>query len=110
MLEVGVGTGLNLEHYSPELEVWGVDLSPAMLEVARRRAAALGREAELRVMDAEHLEFGDGAFDTVVFSLCLCTIPAPAAALAEGIRVVRREGQVILFEHVRSSLAPIAWL
>ena len=110
MLEVGVGTGLNLDHYSRDVEVCGVDLSPGMLEIARRRAASLGRPADLRLMDAQHLEFTEARFDTVVFSLCLCTVPAPAEALAEGIRVLRPGGAMVLFEHVRSSIAPIAWL
>lgn len=70
----------------------------------------MGRPADLRLMDAEHLEFADDAFDTVVFSLCLCTIPSPSKALAEGIRVLRPGGAMVLFEHVRSSIAPIAWL
>src|SRR5262245_9990253 len=68
-LEVGVGTGRNLAFYAPDVRLTGIDLSPGMLGVAAERARALGRPIDLRVGDAEALEFGDGSFDTVAFSL-----------------------------------------
>ncbi len=68
VLEIWVGTGMNLPFYGPDVRLTGVDLSPAMLAEARRRVAELGREVDLREGDAQALEFPDDRFDTVVFS------------------------------------------
>lgn len=101
-LEIGVGTGLNLAHYPPDVRLTGVDLSPAMLAQARRRAEELSRHVELLEADAQALSFPDGRFDTVVFSLCLCSIPDDRQAVREGVRVVKPGGRVLVIEHVRS--------
>jgi ubiquinone/menaquinone biosynthesis C-methylase UbiE len=108
-LEVAVGTGLNLPFYPPDVQLTSVDVSPAMLAIARERAQVLGRDADLRVGDAEALAFPDGSFDTVVFTLSLCTIPDERRALAEAHRVLRPGGQLLLLEHVRSPVAPVRW-
>jgi ubiquinone/menaquinone biosynthesis C-methylase UbiE len=113
VLEVGIGTGASLAHYRPGVELTGIDLSHGMLEVARRNASRLGMTAELREMDAQHLEFSERSFDAVVFSLCLCTIPDPKLAIAEGLRVARPGAPLIFLEHVRSNLPPVVavqWL
>ena len=102
VLELGVGTGRNLSFYPPGVRLTAIDLSPAMLEVARRRAQELGRAVDLRLGDAERLEFADGSFDSVVITLVLCTVPSPGRAIAEVRRVLRPGGRVILLEHVRS--------
>ncbi|MBI3970058.1 MAG: methyltransferase domain-containing protein [Chloroflexi bacterium] len=109
-LELAVGTGLNLAGYPPDAQVTGIDVSPAMLAIAGRRAQALGRAVELRVGDAQALEFPDGCFDTVVVTLALCTIPDERRALAEAYRVLRPGGQLLLLEHVRSPVAPVRWV
>jgi SAM-dependent methyltransferase len=108
VLEIGVGTGLNLSHYPAGTDVTGIDLSPEMLAIARRRAAGLDLKADLREMDAEALDFPNHSFDSVVYSLCLCTIPNPVRALEEGLRVARPGARMIFFEHVRSNLLPMA--
>jgi ubiquinone/menaquinone biosynthesis C-methylase UbiE len=102
-LEIAVGTGLNLPHYPPGVELTGIELTPAMLERARQRASDLGREADFRLGDATALEFGDDIFDTVVCTFSLCTIPDDGAAVAEVRRVLRPGGQFLLAEHVRSN-------
>ncbi|HKW78666.1 MAG TPA: class I SAM-dependent methyltransferase [Candidatus Limnocylindria bacterium] len=102
VLEIGVGTGRNLALYPAEARVTAIDLSPAMLERARSRAAELGRQVELRVSDAEALEFPDGSFDTVVSTLVLCTIPDPARGVREVRRVLRPGGRYLVLDHVRS--------
>ncbi len=73
-----------------------------MLELARRRASDLGREVELRLGDAQALDFPEESFDTVVFGLCLCSIPDDRRAMAEAWRVLRPGGHLLLLEHVRS--------
>lgn len=110
VLDVGIGTGISLEHYPRDVSVDGVDLSPGMLARARRRADALGLEVRLHEMDAQHLEFGDGAFDSIAFNLCLCTIPDPGAAVREAIRVAKPGAPMLFVEHVRSHILPIALL
>ncbi len=107
ILEVAVGTGRDLPHYPAGGTVTGIDLSPAMLTLARRRAADLGREVDLREGDAEHLPFPDGSFDTVVCALSLCSIPDPAAAIGEMARVLVPGGRLLLLDHVGSSWPPV---
>ena len=107
VLEVAVGTGRNLPFYPKEVRLTGVELSPAMLEVARARAQELGVEADLRVADAQALPFPDEAFDTVVMTLSLCTIPDDRQAVAEASRVLKTDGHLLLLEHVRSPVLPV---
>jgi ubiquinone/menaquinone biosynthesis C-methylase UbiE len=89
VLEIGVGTGRNPAHYPPGVRLTGIDLSDPMLGAARPRADQLGRQADLRTGDAQALEFGDETFDTVVFTLALCSIPDDRAAISEAHRVLR---------------------
>jgi ubiquinone/menaquinone biosynthesis C-methylase UbiE len=98
---------LNLPYYQDEVRLTGIEFSPAMLELAQERAKTLGREAQLQVGDAQALEFPDGAFDTVVCTLALCTIPDDRTAVAEARRVLRPGGRLLLLEHVRSPLRPV---
>lgn len=103
VLEVAVGTGLNLEHYPAGTRLAGIDLSPAMLALARARAVDLGRDVELRVGDAEHLDVGDAAVDTVVCTFSLCGIPDAERAVREMARVLRPGGRLLLADHVAST-------
>ncbi|MGH2360407.1 MAG: class I SAM-dependent methyltransferase [bacterium] len=104
VLEIAIGTGRNLPHYPKNAQLTGIDNSPAMLEFARTRAKELNREADLRVEDAQHLEFTDASFDTVISTLSLCSIPDDAKAVAEVWRVLRPGGRFVLLEHVASPL------
>jgi ubiquinone/menaquinone biosynthesis C-methylase UbiE len=103
VLEVAIGTGLNLEHYPPDVRLTGIELSQDMLAIARRRANDLDRHVELRVGDAEALEMPSGTFDTVVCTFSLCAIPDHRRALAEMTRVLRPGGVLLLADHVASS-------
>ncbi len=107
VLEVACGTGRNLPFYPAGVRFTGVELSPEMLDIARDRAVRMGMGADLRSGDAHYLDFPDASFDTVVFTLALCTIPDPALALAEARRVLRPGGRLLLLEHVRSPLRPV---
>jgi ubiquinone/menaquinone biosynthesis C-methylase UbiE len=102
VLEIAIGTGRNLPHYPPDVRLTGIELSPAMLEIARGRAREVGRDIDLRIGDAQALEFPDASFDTAVSTLSLCTIPDAGAAVAEVRRVLRPGGRFLLLEHVRS--------
>jgi ubiquinone/menaquinone biosynthesis C-methylase UbiE len=102
VLEVGAGTGANFSHYPAGLELVAVEPDAAMLARARRRAAELHLAVDLRAAAAYPLPFPAESFDTVVFGLCLCTIPEPGRALAEARRVLRPGGKVLFLEHVRA--------
>jgi ubiquinone/menaquinone biosynthesis C-methylase UbiE len=107
VLEVGIGTGLNLCHYPDHARVTGIDLSPSMLDVARRRASERRRPVELRQGDAHSLPFDDASFDTVVCTLSLCAIPDDDRAIGEMHRVLRPGGRLVLVDHVSSSSLPV---
>jgi len=83
----------------------GIELSDAMLRIAMARAAAAGRQADLRLGDATALPFADETFDTVTFCLVLCTIPDDARAVAEAVRVLRPGGRIVAFERDGASVA-----
>lgn len=103
VLEVAVGTGLNLPYYPDGVRLTGVEWSPAMLEIARDRARRLRLDPALRLGDAQALDFPDGSFDTVVCTLSLCAIPDERRAVAEMDRVLRPGGRLLLADHVVSS-------
>lgn len=104
VLELGAGTGLNLELYPRE----GIDdliltePDPHMAKQLRKRIEEDCPGAELIEAGAENLPFEDDSFDTVVVTLVLCTVPDQRAALAETKRVLKQEGQLLFLEHVRS--------
>ncbi len=105
VLEVGAGTGLNLELY-PREGIESLTLTepdPHMVSQLRKRVADVGCAADLVEAPAERLPFDDGTFDTVVVTLVLCTVPDQPAALAEISRVLAPGGQLLFLEHVRSS-------
>jgi len=102
VLDVAVGTGLNFPYYPAGVRLTGVDLSPGMLEIARRRAEELGLDVDLREADAQALPFRKESFDTVVCTLGLCGVPDERVAVAEMHRVLRPGGMVLLLDHVGS--------
>ncbi|WP_410646691.1 class I SAM-dependent methyltransferase [Amycolatopsis sp. cmx-4-54] len=103
VLEVAVGTGLNLPLYSAGVTLTGIDLSDGMLAIARSRAERLGHPVTLRRADAHDLPFDADSFDTVVCTLGLCAIPDDGKALREMARVLRPGGRLILLDHIASS-------
>jgi ubiquinone/menaquinone biosynthesis C-methylase UbiE len=103
VLEVAVGTGLNLDFYPEGVRLTGIDFSPAMLAQARDRARQLGRTVELVEGDALALGLPDDAYDTVVCTFSLCAIPDDRQAIAEMCRVLRSGGRLLLADHVAST-------
>jgi ubiquinone/menaquinone biosynthesis C-methylase UbiE len=102
VVEVAIGTGRNLPFYPRRIQLTGIDFSPAMLDLARDRAAELGIDVTLLEADAQHLPFADDRFDTVVCTLALSSIPDPAAAINEMYRVLHPGGQLLVVGHVAS--------
>ena len=105
VLEVAVGTGLNLPYYRDGLRLIGIDFSPEMLDLARKRSAELGRDIDLREGDALHLDLADDAVDTVVCTFGLCAVSDEVQVLREMRRVLRPDGLMLLADHVRASSA-----
>ena len=105
-LEVAIGTGLNLPHYAAGVRLTGIDFSPAMLDLARRRAEQLGRPVDLREADANVLPFEAASFDTVVCTYGLCAIPDDRRAVREMSRVLRPGGLLLLADHVAGTAWP----
>ena len=102
ILEVGVGTGISLQDYSPRNKIVGVDISASMLEKAHARVKELGltHVEQLAVMDASNLDFVDNSFDVVVAQYVVTTVPRPEATLDEFARVLRPGGEIILLSRV----------
>jgi phosphatidylethanolamine/phosphatidyl-N-methylethanolamine N-methyltransferase len=102
ILEVGVGTGLSLPCYSPDVRLCGVDISEPMLRKAQQRVneLKLSNVERLAVMDAEHLDFPDASFDVVVAQYVITTVPNPEATLDEFARVLKPGGEIVLVSRV----------
>jgi ubiquinone/menaquinone biosynthesis C-methylase UbiE len=109
-LELAVGTGANLPHYARAVELTGIDLSSQMLEIARRRACALGLKVDLRLGDAQDLDLADNQFDTVVATLLMSTVPDCGRVAAEAKRVLKPGGTLLLLDMTRSPIGPVRWL
>ena len=107
VLEIAVGTGRNLPYYPAGVRLTGIELSSAMLDVAKARANQLGRDVDLRLGDAQALSFPDESFDTVVCTLSLCSIPNVRKAVHEVRRVLRSGGHFLFLEHVRSPVLAV---
>jgi ubiquinone/menaquinone biosynthesis C-methylase UbiE len=107
VLEIGIGTGLNLEHYDKAKvkHIVGLDPGVEMHRLARKRVKKTGLDVELVGLSAEKIPFEAGSFDTVVVTYSLCSIPDPLAALGEMRRVLRPDGKLVFCEH---GLAPDA--
>ena len=108
-IEIGAGTGLNLEHY-PEAVTRLVLAEPDrhMRRRLRRRVDTLGRPAEVIDASAEQLPFPDATFDTAVVTLVLCSVRSQETALAEIARVLKPNGRLLFIEHVRSGDPKVA--
>jgi phosphatidylethanolamine/phosphatidyl-N-methylethanolamine N-methyltransferase len=106
ILEVGVGTGINLALYPRDCKITGIDLSDSMLEKAHERVAKNGlRDVRLLQMDASALTFPDDSFDIVYAPYLVSVVPDPVQVAREMRRVCRRGGRIIILNHFRSSNA-----
>ncbi len=104
ILEIGVGTGLSLRYYRPDVEVVGIDVSPEMLERAHKRVSRLngGGRRELVEMDAENLDFADDSFDSSVAMYVASVVPDPRAVINEMFRVTKPGAPILVVSHFSS--------
>jgi len=103
VLEVGIGTGLNLPLYPTHCHITGIDLSEEMLEKAQDKIIELGLiSVTLKVMDATVMDFGEGEFDSAVATYTISAVPDPVGVLREMRRVVKPGGNIVLLNHFRS--------
>lgn len=112
VLDVGVGTGLELPMFGPHVRVTGIDLSEPMLAVARKRVAAarLTHVEDLRAMDAMALDYADATFDAVIAPYVLTVVPDPHRTLDEMARVVKPGGEIVLVNHIGADKGVMAAL
>jgi ubiquinone/menaquinone biosynthesis C-methylase UbiE len=102
-LEIGAGTGLNLEHYPAAVtRLVLAEPDEHMRRRLARRVSEIRPSTEILAADAERLPFPDASFDTVVVTFVLCSVPQQQAALAEVTRVLKPGGRLLFLEHVRS--------
>ncbi|RME54190.1 class I SAM-dependent methyltransferase [Candidatus Woesearchaeota archaeon] len=101
VLEVGVGTGKNLQYYNDDVNVVGIDISQKMLNKAIDRSKNL-KNVSLLKMDAQDLKFKDNTFDIVFCTFVLCSVPDPVKTLKEMKRVCKPGGKLVMIEHVKS--------
>ena len=112
VLDVGVGTGLELPMFSTAVKITGVDLSNPMLQIARKRVTdlKLSNVEDLRVMDAMNLEYADDSFDGAVAPFVITTVPDPVRTMDEMARVVCPGGEIIIVNHIGADSGPIAMI
>ena len=103
ILEIGVGTGSGFNDYPPRQQIVGVDTSQEMLRRAEQKRNNYDGQIELRKEDVQNLSFKDEAFDTVFSSWVFCSVTDPAKGLSEVRRVLKKGGQLLMLEHVRSN-------
>jgi ubiquinone/menaquinone biosynthesis C-methylase UbiE len=102
VLEVGVGTGKNIEYYPEGADITAIDFSGKMLEKARNRAVKYNKKVDLLLMDAQNMDFPDNSFDMVFTTCVFCSVPDPVKGLMEIRRICKPDGKIIMLEHVRS--------
>jgi ubiquinone/menaquinone biosynthesis C-methylase UbiE len=104
-IDIGSGTGANIGLYPDAVtELVFAEPDPHMVKRLRPKLREAGLEAEVVEAPAESLPFEDASFDTAVYTLVLCTVPDPAAALAETARILKPGGKLLFVEHVRSKV------
>lgn len=102
ILEVGVGTGSSFKDYPPGKQIIAIDASEGMLRIAEEKRKSYSGKIELQIEDVQNLPFKDEAFDTIFTSLVFCSVHNPIRGLREMRRVLKKDGRLLMIEHVKS--------
>lgn len=100
-LLVAAGTGLDFQFFPSGLDITAIDFSPKMVEKSKEKAHDYDGQLEVLLADVEALDFPDASFDTVITSCTFCSVPDPVKGLKEIHRVLKSDGRLLMFEHVR---------
>jgi len=103
ILEIGVGTGSSFKDYPPRQEIVSVDVSQEMPRRAEQKRSNYNGKIELRREDVQNVSFKDQTFDTVFSSWVFCSVTDPAKGVSEVRRVLKKGGQLLMLEHMRSN-------
>lgn len=106
VLEAGVGTGKNIPYYPKDVEIYAIDFSKKMLEIALKKARANKVNIKFFQMDIQDLDFVDNYFDIIVSTCVFCSVPDPVKGFKELKRVCKPDGKIILLEHMRTEMEP----
>ncbi|MEA4851967.1 MAG: class I SAM-dependent methyltransferase [Paludibacter sp.] len=98
VLIVGAGTGLDLAFLPNDCEIVATDITPAMIELIKKRSSTSNRRVQAIVMDGQRLEFADNSFDKIILHLILAVIPDPIACIKESERVLKPGGHIVVFD------------
>ena len=108
ILELGAGTGANLDAYGPYAHITALEIEPPAAQTAQERAPHCG--VRIVVGDGQQLPFADHSFNYVTTSLVFCSLSEPAAALSEIARVLRRGGRLVQLEHTATDHVAVDWV
>ena len=106
ILFLALGTGLDISFFPPQQDIVAIDISPKMLKLAEPRIAAYDGRIEAQVMDVHDLPYAEGSFDQVFTSCTFCSVPTPVEGLRALYRVLRKGGELHMFEHTGSRFYP----
>jgi len=110
IVEIGVGTGNSFKDYPPGKHVVAIDISREMLRRAREKLKNYNGNIKLRREDVQNLSFKDETFDTIFTSWVFCSVIDPIKGLTELRRVLRKDGQLLMLEHVKSKGKTLGYL
>jgi len=110
VLEVGVGTGSSFKDYPLGKSILAVDISREMLSLAKRKRNNYNGNVKLRREDVQNLSFQDETFDTIFTSMVFCSVTDPLKGLTELRRVLRKDGELLMLEHVKSKSKMLGYL
>lgn len=102
VLFVAAGTGLNFPNFPPGKKIWAIDLSKSMVKAARAKVVEYEGSLSLQQADVQTLPFASSSFDTVATACTFCSVVDPVQGLTELYRVLKENGKLLMFEHVRS--------
>lgn len=110
ILFLALGTGLDIQHFPSGKDITAIDISPRMLAQAEPRIASYDGNIDARIMDVHELEFEDQSFDQIFTSCTFCSVPQPVNGLRSLHRVLKDDGELLMFEHTGSRVYPFKFM